>query len=86
MVIRGVSLMVGGYPNEMQTISWIHEGYVMSTSNYFFAYLVAIVLLFLIGQRTQRAHFLLEMEQSSSYQRVDSIEQQDGPPQIPTST
>ena len=45
---RGVSLMVGGYPNEMQTISWMHSGYIVSTSNYFFVYLISIAVLYLI--------------------------------------
>lgn len=46
---RGVSLMVGGYPNELQTISWMHHGYVLSTSNFFFVYLISIAVLYLIG-------------------------------------
>ena len=41
--------MVGGYPNEMQTISWMHSGYIVSTSNYFFVYLISIAVLYLIG-------------------------------------
>ena len=51
MVVRGVSLMIGGYPNELQTIQWMQGGYILSTSSSFFIYLVAIVILFLIGQR-----------------------------------
>mmetsp|Transcript_22237 Transcript_22237/g.26039 ORF Transcript_22237/g.26039 Transcript_22237/m.26039 type:complete len:222 (+) Transcript_22237:576-1241(+) len=57
MLTRGVSLMVGGYPNELQTISWLHNGYVVPTSNFFFVYLVSIAVLYLIGQRTQRAQW-----------------------------
>lgn len=54
MFVRGVSLMVGGYPNEMQAITWMHNGYVLSTASSFFFYIVAIAILFLIGQRAQR--------------------------------
>ena len=49
MLVRGISLLVGGYPNEMQVIQWMNEGYVVSTSNYFFVYFIAIALVFLIG-------------------------------------
>jgi len=49
MLTRGVSLMVGGYPNEMQTLAWLNSGYVLATEDAFFVYIVAIVLLFLIG-------------------------------------
>ena len=60
MLVRGISLLVGGYPNEMQVIQWMNEGYVVSTSNYFFVYFIAIALVFLIGQRTQRAQVTLD--------------------------
>ena len=49
MLVRGISLLVGGYPNEMQVIQWMNEDYVVSTSNYFFVYFIAIALVFLIG-------------------------------------
>ena len=62
MLTRGISLMIGGYPNELQTLTWMNKGYVLSTSNFFFVYFVAIVLLFLIGQRTQRAQFKEDQE------------------------
>jgi hypothetical protein len=55
MLTRGVSLMVGGYPNEIQTLAWLKSGYVLGPDSAFFAYIVAIALLYLIGQRTQRA-------------------------------
>lgn len=52
MLTRGVSIMVGGYPNEMQTLYWMKEDYVLSTESAFFVYILAMLLLFLIGQRT----------------------------------
>ena len=49
MLTRGLSLLIGGYPNEMQMIMYMNAGYVLSTENFFFFYFVAIALLFLIG-------------------------------------
>ena len=49
MLTRGVSLMVGGYPNEMQLITWMNNGYTLSTKNVFFIYIIATVIIFLIG-------------------------------------
>ena len=49
MITRGVSLMIGGYPNELQTIQWLQSGYILSTSSSFFIYMVTIVILFLVG-------------------------------------
>jgi len=62
MLTRGISLLIGGYPNEMQMLMMMNAGYVLSTSNYFFFYFVAIALLYLIGQRTQRAILTQELE------------------------
>ena len=67
--------MVGGYPNEMQTIQWMQNGYILSTSSSFFIYIVAIVILFLVGQRAQRgalAKEIEEVEEDEGYQRLDS--------------
>ena len=50
MLTRGISLLIGGYPNEMQMLMMMKAGYVLSTSNFFFFYFVAIALMFLIGQ------------------------------------
>ena len=63
--------MVGGYPNEMQTLYWLKEDYVLSTDSAFFVYILVMVLLFLIGQRTQRQHLMHEIERNASdYQRI----------------
>ena len=49
MLTRGISLLIGGYPNEMQMLMMMKAGYVLSTSNLFIFYFAAIALLFLIG-------------------------------------
>ena len=49
MLTRGISLLIGGYPNEMQMLMMMNAGYVLSTTDFFFFYFVAIALLFLIG-------------------------------------
>lgn len=53
------------------------ENYVLSTESAFFVYILVMVLLFLIGQRTQRAHMLHEIERngaSDNYYRIPSNE------------
>ena len=72
MLTRGISLLIGGYPNEMQMLMMMNAGYVLSTSNFFFFYFVAIALLYLIGQRTQRSVMLKEEEeeQNGAYRRI----------------
>lgn len=49
MLVRGVSIMVGGYPNELQTLLWMNSEYILGTEKLFLAYLIAMILLFLIG-------------------------------------
>ena len=77
MLTRGISLLIGGYPNEMQMLMMINAGYVLATSNFFFFYFLAIALLFLIGQRTQRSVLLKELddEQNGSYRRINDTEE-----------
>lgn len=71
---RGVSLMVGGYPNELQMIQWMHLGYVVTTSDYFFVYLVSMCILYLIGQRTQRTQWKREQQQESDFQQIQQLD------------
>ena len=49
MLVRGVSIMVGGYPNELQSLLWMNSEYVLGTESIFLVYLIAIIILFLIG-------------------------------------
>ena len=62
LLTRGVSLMIGGYPSEVQMVTWLIRGHVLSQSYSFFIYLVVMVVLFLIGQRTQRAQLKYERD------------------------
>ena len=48
----------------------MQSGYIVSTSNYFFVYLISIAILYLIGQRTQRAQWASETQQDSNYRRI----------------
>lgn len=74
MLTRGISLLIGGYPNEMQMLMMMKAGYVLSTSNYFFFYFVAIALLYLIGQRTQRAVLTQELEEQENKSQSGVLE------------
>lgn len=44
--IRGISLYAGGYPNEFTIAELIKQGLYSSISPWFYAYLVALILVF----------------------------------------
>lgn len=52
-IVRGASLFLGHFPNEMTVIQQIKEGVIPKTEWQLFAYLGCILLLFAIGSYIQ---------------------------------
>jgi hypothetical protein len=55
---RGLSLLLGGYPSEIQMFRWLADGYIMQTEQGYFTYSLLVFVLYLIGQRIQRGELL----------------------------
>jgi Domain of unknown function (DUF4203) len=60
--IRGISMFAGGFPNEIDTFDKLAAGVDPQFSDYFFIYLVVIVILSVLGVIFQRKALLAEAD------------------------
>lgn len=68
MLVRGVSLYAGGYPNEFTLISQIEAGNTTAFSNWFYLYMVCIIIFTVIGSVIQ--YKTVKKEENNPYNKL----------------
>jgi hypothetical protein len=66
--MRGVSMIAGGFNSEGQMYQWLIYGYTLQQPKNFYYYFSFFVMLYVIGQYSQRSAFRKEkLKQHDSY-------------------